>query len=95
MADASIKAISLEETPTWDVAVVCFVLLVVSIFIEHAIHILGKLRDLLIVAFNHPFVKIGCWVDLQLTINAHLGRRQRGPINLADNFRFLLRATDV
>ncbi|XWS07929.1 hypothetical protein CRYUN_Cryun41cG0033800 [Craigia yunnanensis] len=41
MADAN-KARSLEETPTWAVAVVCFVLVVVSIFIEHAIHILGK-----------------------------------------------------
>ncbi|XP_039061177.1 MLO-like protein 12 [Hibiscus syriacus] len=42
MADATNKARSLEETPTWAVAVVCFVLLVISIFIEHAIHILGK-----------------------------------------------------
>ncbi|KAG8480494.1 hypothetical protein CXB51_024643 [Gossypium anomalum] len=36
------KARSLEETPTWAVAVVCFVLVVISIFIEHAIHIVGK-----------------------------------------------------
>ncbi|KAL4386850.1 hypothetical protein GQ457_09G028840 [Hibiscus cannabinus] len=41
MADAS-KARSLEETPTWAVAVVCFVLVLISIFIEHAIHVVGK-----------------------------------------------------
>ncbi|KAL2514381.1 MLO-like protein 12 [Forsythia ovata] len=33
---------SLEETPTWAVAVVCFVLLAVSIIIEHIIHLIGK-----------------------------------------------------
>ncbi|MBA0811392.1 hypothetical protein Gohar_003293, partial [Gossypium harknessii] len=37
-----IKARSLEETPTWAVAVVCFCILVASILIEHAIHMLGK-----------------------------------------------------
>ncbi|XP_039004884.1 MLO-like protein 6 [Hibiscus syriacus] len=33
---------SLEETPTWAVAVVCFVLVVISIIIEHIIHMIGK-----------------------------------------------------
>ncbi|KAK7277313.1 hypothetical protein RIF29_18464 [Crotalaria pallida] len=33
---------TLEETPTWAVAVVCFVLLFVSITIEHIIHAIGK-----------------------------------------------------
>ncbi|XP_065624278.1 MLO-like protein 6 isoform X3 [Quercus suber] len=33
---------SLERTPTWAVAVVCFVLVVISLFIEHIIHIIGK-----------------------------------------------------
>ncbi|KAJ0967107.1 hypothetical protein J5N97_024024 [Dioscorea zingiberensis] len=33
---------SLEETPTWAVALVCFVLLVISIIIEHSLHLLGK-----------------------------------------------------
>ncbi|KAI9156924.1 hypothetical protein LWI28_014165 [Acer negundo] len=33
---------TLEETPTWAVAVVCFVLLAISIAIEHLIHIVGK-----------------------------------------------------
>ncbi|KAL6967287.1 hypothetical protein U1Q18_033090 [Sarracenia purpurea var. burkii] len=33
---------SLEETPTWAVAVVCFVLVAISIVIEHIIHLIGK-----------------------------------------------------
>ncbi|KAF5206558.1 Mlo-like protein [Thalictrum thalictroides] len=41
MAEES-KGRSLEETPTWAVAVVCFVLVVISIFIEHIIHLIGK-----------------------------------------------------
>ncbi|KGN64744.1 MLO-like protein 6 [Cucumis sativus] len=32
---------SLEQTPTWAVAVVCFVLLVISIFIEYSLHLIG------------------------------------------------------
>lgn len=32
----------LLKTPTWAVAVVCFVLVIVSLFIEHIIHIIGK-----------------------------------------------------
>ncbi|XP_042374751.1 MLO-like protein 6 [Zingiber officinale] len=32
---------SMEETPTWAVAVVCLVLVVISILIEHAIHLLA------------------------------------------------------
>uniref|UniRef100_A0A2P2NHU2 Uncharacterized protein MANES_10G044600 n=1 Tax=Rhizophora mucronata TaxID=61149 RepID=A0A2P2NHU2_RHIMU len=33
---------SLEETPTWAVAVVCFVLVAISIVIEHLIHMAAK-----------------------------------------------------
>ncbi|KAI3995177.1 hypothetical protein MKX01_031979 [Papaver californicum] len=33
---------SLEQTPTWAVAVVCFALVLVSIIIEHIIHLIGK-----------------------------------------------------
>lgn len=33
---------SLTETPTWAVAVVCFVILSISIFIEHIFHIIEK-----------------------------------------------------
>ncbi|XP_058110214.1 MLO-like protein 6 [Magnolia sinica] len=33
---------SLEQTPTWAVAVVCFALVLISIFIEHIIHLIGK-----------------------------------------------------
>ncbi|KAJ9684581.1 hypothetical protein PVL29_016849 [Vitis rotundifolia] len=39
---AELKDRSLTETPTWAVAVVCFVLLAVSIFIEHIIHLIGS-----------------------------------------------------
>ena len=38
---------SLEHTPTWAVAVVCFVLVVISLFIEHIIHIIGKVIKLI------------------------------------------------
>ncbi|KAK9290655.1 hypothetical protein L1049_008828 [Liquidambar formosana] len=33
---------SLEQTPTWAVAVVCFMLVFISIIIEHIIHLIGK-----------------------------------------------------
>jgi len=33
---------SLPETPTWAVAVVCFVILSISIIIEHIFHIIEK-----------------------------------------------------
>lgn len=33
---------SLEETPTWAVAIVCFVLVAISIVIEHVLHLIGK-----------------------------------------------------
>ncbi|KAG8644577.1 hypothetical protein MANES_11G142400v8 [Manihot esculenta] len=33
---------SLEETPTWAVAIVCFVLVLISIIIEYIIHLIGK-----------------------------------------------------
>lgn len=35
---------SLEETPTWAVALVCFVLVAISIVIEHIFHVIGKVR---------------------------------------------------
>ncbi|KAK9150268.1 hypothetical protein Syun_008577 [Stephania yunnanensis] len=34
---------SLEETPTWAIAAVCFVLIAISLFIEHVLHFLAKL----------------------------------------------------
>lgn len=42
MAGATATSRSLEQTPTWAVAVVCFVLVVISIIIEHIIHLIGK-----------------------------------------------------
>ncbi|KAE8687135.1 MLO-like protein 2 [Hibiscus syriacus] len=41
MAGAS-RGRSLEETPTWAVAVVCFVLVLISVIIEYMIHMIGK-----------------------------------------------------
>ncbi|XP_060195303.1 MLO-like protein 12 [Lycium barbarum] len=38
----SSSAITLETTPTWAVAVVCFILITISILIEHALHVLAK-----------------------------------------------------
>ncbi|KAJ6357903.1 hypothetical protein OIU78_005687 [Salix suchowensis] len=40
--DSTGKAQSLEQTPTWAVAVVCFVLVAISIVIEHLIHVVEK-----------------------------------------------------
>ena len=42
MAGGRVYERTLEETPTWAVAVVCFVLLAISIIIEHIIHAIGK-----------------------------------------------------
>ncbi|MBA0580494.1 hypothetical protein Gorai_022710, partial [Gossypium raimondii] len=39
---ATPKERSLEETPTWAVAVVCAIFVIISILIEHGIHSLGK-----------------------------------------------------
>ena len=36
------EAKTLEETPTWAVAAVCFFLILISIFIEHLLHLLAK-----------------------------------------------------
>lgn len=45
MAEGGVKERTLEETPTWAVAVVCLVLLAVSILIEHIIHVIGKVNQ--------------------------------------------------
>lgn len=42
MAEDKIYERSLEDTPTWAFAVVCFVLLAISIIIEHVIDAIGK-----------------------------------------------------
>ncbi|KAK7849131.1 mlo-like protein 12 [Quercus suber] len=54
---------SLEHTPTWAVAVVCLVLVVISLFIEHIIHIIGKLMilgfiSLLLIVFQGQITDI-------------------------------------
>lgn len=40
---------SLEQTPTWAVAVVCFVLVLISIIIEHLIELVAKVNCVLVV----------------------------------------------
>ncbi|KAL8240027.1 hypothetical protein R6Q59_013382 [Mikania micrantha] len=42
-AGSSASERSLEETPTWAVALVCSVFIIISVIIEHGIHSLGKL----------------------------------------------------
>ncbi|XP_038892538.1 MLO-like protein 6 [Benincasa hispida] len=42
MAECGTEQRTLEDTSTWAVAVVCFFLVVISIFIEHVIHLTGK-----------------------------------------------------
>ncbi|XP_042506141.1 MLO-like protein 6 [Macadamia integrifolia] len=42
MAGGSSSGRSLEETPTWAVAVVCFILVLVSLIIEHILHLIGQ-----------------------------------------------------
>ncbi|KAH0932917.1 hypothetical protein HID58_010034 [Brassica napus] len=44
----AIKERSLEETPTWAVAVVCFVLLFISIMIEYFLHFIGHVQLMLL-----------------------------------------------
>lgn len=47
------KERSLEETPTWAVAVVCAVIVIISILLEHGIHSLGKVNT-----YNHTTVNL-------------------------------------
>ncbi|KAH7513227.1 hypothetical protein FEM48_Zijuj12G0174200 [Ziziphus jujuba var. spinosa] len=42
MAGGASEGRSLEDTPTWAVAFVCFVLVLISIIIEHILHLIGK-----------------------------------------------------
>ncbi|KAH1217937.1 MLO-like protein 6 [Glycine max] len=39
---ANVSETTLENTPTWAVATVCFIMIVISIFIEHLLHILAR-----------------------------------------------------
>lgn len=52
---------SLQETPTWAVAAVCAVFVIVSIVIEHGIHSLGKVihfHILVVIMLNQCLKKI-------------------------------------
>lgn len=42
--EVSSESITLESTPTWAVATVCFVLIFISILIEHLLHLLAKVN---------------------------------------------------
>lgn len=44
MAPSAYGERSLKETPTWAVAVVCAVFVIISIIIERGIHSLGKVQ---------------------------------------------------
>ena len=46
--------ITLEHTPTWIVAAVCSVIVVISLVFERLLHGLGKVRYLLAAAASHP-----------------------------------------
>lgn len=52
---------SLKETPTWAVALVCTVFILLSILIEHGIHILGKVRNLYTL-HTHNFYFFWRWI---------------------------------
>ena len=45
MAAGSYGDKTLQNTPTWAVAAVCAVFVVLSVLIEHGIHSLGKVSD--------------------------------------------------
>lgn len=47
------RVITLVTTPTWAIAVVCFILITISILIEHVLHLLAKRRKSLIQALNN------------------------------------------
>lgn len=46
---------SLQETPTWAVALVCAVFVIVSVLIEHGIESLAKVRVLLVISVLKVF----------------------------------------
>ncbi|PKI43240.1 hypothetical protein CRG98_036326 [Punica granatum] len=43
---------TLEETATWAVATVCFVLLAISLIVEHIIHLVGKISAQLLLEYG-------------------------------------------
>lgn len=70
-----VKERTLEETSTWAVAVVCFVLLFISIVLEHSIHKIGTVSTLRFVLISRfpCFVFLLCFFFLlQVLLLAHL-----------------------
>lgn len=66
---------TLENTPTWAVAVVCLVLVAISILIEHGIHMTGKVN----------IIRVNLVTDV--VIFAH--REEKILFNLLLNFQWL------
>ena len=67
--------ITLEHTPTWIVAAVCSVIVVISLVFERLLHGLGKVRYLLAAAASHPAPTVAGSVILvlfSLTNSKHL-----------------------
>lgn len=62
---------SLQDTPSWALATVCFVFIFLSIFIEHLIHLLSQVR-----IYNYPhssFEEIVIWFLRLISLSdAHL-----------------------
>ncbi|KAL1810932.1 hypothetical protein ACET3Z_020997 [Daucus carota] len=84
---------SLQETPTWAVAIVCGVFVIISIIIEHGIHSLGKLfikRKKK--ALNEALEKIKAelmllgFISLLLTVGTTYVVKICIPIKLGDTF---------
>jgi hypothetical protein len=65
------EAKSLEETPTWAVATVCFFLILISIFIEHLLHLLAKV-----------YINIYIHTQLKLTVLGNIGHASKNNIDL-------------
>ncbi|XXG66786.1 hypothetical protein AAC387_Pa06g0288 [Persea americana] len=84
---------SLEETPTWAVATVCSIFIIISLFIEHALHLLNKFlgrrkRKALNQALNKIKAELMLWgfVSLSLTISEQPISKICIPKSMGDNF---------
>ncbi|OVA11098.1 Mlo-related protein [Macleaya cordata] len=92
MAEEEVVARSLEETPTWAVAVVSFVLIGTSLIIEHSLHLLSKFFSRKRKSLNQALYKIKSELMLFGFISLLLSVGQ-GPISkicipksVGDNF---------
>ncbi|KAK9127287.1 hypothetical protein Syun_016084 [Stephania yunnanensis] len=93
MAGASKAERSFKETPTWAVAVVCFVLVLISIVIEHIIHFIGKwLKKKHMSSLHEALEKVKAelmllgFISLLLTVGQGPISRMCIPENVADTW---------